>query len=158
MREATSLAEYLHKTLHSDDIAQLNRQIQSVRILSHRANRFQQTDRLADHLQLALRHSQPRLRFAAVQAIHEARQAELVPDLLKQLEVEPDATIFYAGWQALRKLISTADRRALLTDSRAAVRRAALLALLETHELTRADVEKLLSSEVDPKVRHTRAD
>lgn len=153
MREATSLAEYLHKTLHSDDIAQLNRQIQSVRILSHRANRFQQTDRLADHLQLALRHSQPRLRFAAVQAIHEARQAELVPDLLKLLEVEPDATIFYAGWQALRKLISTADRRALLTDSRAAVRRAALLALLETHELTRADVEKLLSSEVDPKVR-----
>jgi putative membrane-bound dehydrogenase-like protein len=153
MREATSLAEYLHTTLRSDDTARLNRQVQAVRILSHRANRFQQTNRLADCMRLALRHAQPRVRFAAVQAIHEARQAELVPDLLHLLEVEPDAMIFYAGWQALRKISSTADRRALLTDSRAAVRRAALLALLETHELTQDDVDQLLGSEVDPKVR-----
>lgn len=153
MREATSLAAYLHTTLRSDDAGWLNRQVQAVRILSHRAIQFQQTNRLADCMRMALPHSQPRVRFAAVQAIHEARQTMLVPELLDLLEVESDTTIFYAGWQALRTLSPLADRRDLLTDSRAAVRRAALLSSLEAQELTQAEVEQLQSSETDPKVR-----
>ena len=73
--------------------------------------------------------------------------------MLNLLEEESDTTIFYAGWQALRTLSSAADRRTLLTDARAAVRRAALLSLLETQELTEAEVQQLLSSEADPNVR-----
>ena len=153
IRDATTLAEYLHMTLQSKDTAWLNRQVQAVRILSHRANQFQQTDRLADCMRVALGHSQPRVRLAAVQAIHEACRSELVPELLNLLEAEADATIFYAGWQALRTLAPIADRRALLTDSRSAVRRAALLSLLETQELEQTEVEQLLGKESDPDAR-----
>ena len=80
-------------------------------------------------------------------------QSELVGELLNLLEEESDTTVFYAGWQALRTLSSFADRRALLTDSRAAVRRAALLSLLETQEITRAEVQQLVRTENDAKVR-----
>lgn len=153
IREATALPEYLHTILRSDRTAWLNRQVQAVRILSYRANQFQQTDRLADCIKLAFQHPQPRVRFAAVQAVHEAHRSELVPDLLNLCERESDPTVFYAGWQALRTLSSPADRRGLLTDSRAVVRQAALLSLLETHELTQAEVQQLLSSEANPEVR-----
>ncbi len=153
MPVASSLPELLQGTLQADDITTLNRQVQAVRILAYRANQFRQTDRLADCLRAALRHAQPRVRLAAVQAVHEARQSELNPDLLNLLERESDETVSYAGWQALRSLSSVAQRRALLTDSRPAVRRAALLSLLETHALTLADVQSLLSEEVDSGVR-----
>ncbi len=152
MREAKSLAEYLHKTLRSDESAWLNRQVQAVRILSYRANQFQQTDRLTDCMRLAFQHPQPRVRFAAVQAVHEANQSQLVPELLNLLERESDTTIFYSAWQALRTLSSTADRRGLLKDAPVAVRRAALLSLLETQELTQPEVKQLLSSETDTEV------
>ncbi len=150
---ATSLPEFLQTILQADTKDAVNRQVQAVRILSHRANQFQLKDRLADCMTVALLHPQPRVRFAAVQAINEARQTELAPELLKLLEQESDATIFYAGWQALRTLRSVADRRALLMDKRAAVRRAALLSLLETQELTETEVQQLLSNETDSEIR-----
>ncbi len=143
MPAASSLAELLQAALQAENSATLNRQVQAVRILAYRANQFRQTDRLADCMRIALRHAEPRVRFAAVQALHEAHQSELVPDLLNLLERESDETIFYAGWQALRGLSSVAARRALLSDPRGAVRRAALLSLLETQALTRAEVQSL---------------
>ncbi|MDA1017587.1 MAG: hypothetical protein O3A00_24400, partial [Planctomycetota bacterium] len=153
MPSATSLAEFLSSRLHADSKASLNLQVQAVRILAHRAKQLRQTERLTETLRVALQHPQPRVRFAAVQAVHEARQSELVPELLEQLQRESDATVFYAGWQALRALRSTTELRTLLSDSRAAVRRAALLALLETHAATPADVRELAKSDVDAEVR-----
>ncbi len=153
MPDAKSLAQFLHSTLASDTKASLNQQVQAVRILAYRAKEFRQTERLAETLRVALPHAQPRVRFAAVQAVHEARQAALLPELLEQLQRETDATIVYAGWQALRSLCSTAELKALLSDSRPAVRRAALLGLLETHAATQAEVRALAMTDTDADVR-----
>ena len=153
MPVAASLAAFLHDALQAESKASLNLQIQAVRILAHRAKQHGQTDRLTDCLRVALRHPHPRVRFAAVQAVHETRQTVLASELLEQLQRETDATIFYAGWQTLRALSSTAELRELLSDSRAAVRRAALLALLESHAATQPEVRALAQKDADADVR-----
>jgi len=153
MPVAASLATFLHDALQAESKASLNLQIQAVRILAYRAKQHGQTERLADCLRVAMQHPQPRVRFAGVQAVREARQTALVPALLEQLQRETDATIFYAGWQALRALSSTAELRELLSDSRAAVRRAALLALLEIHAATQPEVRMLAQNDADADVR-----
>jgi putative membrane-bound dehydrogenase-like protein len=154
MPDAVYITDFLHRTLATDSQTSLNLQIQAVRILGHRAKRFRQTDPASKALQVALKHEEPRLRFAAIQAVHEAAQTALVPELLELLQRESDATDFYAGWQALRHLRSTVELRALLGDSRTAVRRAALLALLETHAATPPEVRALANTDADAEVRH----
>ncbi|MFM8790973.1 MAG: PVC-type heme-binding CxxCH protein [Solirubrobacterales bacterium] len=153
MTGATSLATFLHDAVQAESKASLNLQIQAVRILAHRAKQHGQTERLADCLRVALQNPQPRVRFAGVQAVHEAHQPPLVPALLEQLQRETDATIFYAGWQTLRAMRSTAELRELLSDSRSAVRRAALLGLLETHAATQPEVGVLAQKDTDADVR-----
>ena len=153
MPSTRSLAGFLASTLRADSKASLNMQIQVVRVFAHRAKQLGQTERLMETLRVALPHSQPRVRFAAIQAVHEARQTALVPELLEQLQRESDTTVFYAGWQALRALRSTNELRSLLTDTRPAVRRAALLALLETHAATQSEVQALASHDADSEVR-----
>ena len=141
----------------------LNLQVQAVRIFAYQARQFGQTERLADVLRGGLRHSQPRVRFAAVQAIHETRQASRIPDRLipdlvlpelrELLPRETDSTVFYSAWQALRAWHSPAELRTLLSDSRGAVRRAALLGLLETHAATVAEVRTISDVDKDAEVR-----
>lgn len=152
MARAATLNEFLQSTLATNSEASLNLQVQSVRILAHRAKQFAQAERLTDSLRVAIQHSEPRLRFAAVQAIHEARQTVVLPEVLDAIERETDSTVFYAAWQALRALRSTNELRELLSDSRAAVRRAALLGLLETHAVTQQEVRALAEKEVDAEV------
>ncbi len=152
-RPQSALADFLANTLRADSKASLNLQVQAVRIVAYRAKQLRQIERLTDTLRIALPHAQPRVRFAAVQAVLETRQTALVPELLEKLQRESDSTVFYGGWQALRALRSTNELRTLLTDSRAAVRRAALLALLETHAATRAEVGALAMSDADASVR-----
>ena len=153
MPVAESLAEFLSSTLQADSKASLNLQVQSVRILAHRAKQLAQSERLADGLRISLQHPQPRVRFAAVQAVHETRQTLLVPELLNAIKNESDSTIFYAEWQALRALTSTSQLRELLSDSHAAVRRAALLGLLETGAAIQQEVRVLAENDVDTGVR-----
>jgi putative membrane-bound dehydrogenase-like protein len=153
MPVATSFAAVLHDALQAESKASLNLQIQAVRILAYRAKQHGQTERLTDCVRVALQHPQPRVRFAGVQAVHEARQTALVPALLEQLQREKDATIFYAGWQALRAVRLTAGLKELLSDSRAAIRRAALLALLESHAATQPEVRALAQRDTDSDVR-----
>ena len=153
MPSATSLAEFLSSRLKADSKASLNLQVQALRILAHREKQLRQTERLTETLRAALPHTQPRMRFAAVQAVHEARQSALVPELSELLQRETDATVFYAGWQALRALRSTTELRTLLGDSRAAMRRAALLALLEDHAVNQAEIRELAKTDTDAEVR-----
>jgi len=150
---AASLAAFLHDLLQTESNASLNLKIQAVRVLAYRAKQHGQTDRLTECLRVAQQHPQPRVRFAGVQAVHEARQRALVPALLEQLQRETDATIFYAGWQGLRALSSIAELRELLSDSRSAVRRAALLALLESLAATQPEVRALAEKDKDADVR-----
>ncbi len=153
MPAAESLADFLVSTLQAGSKVSLNLQVQSVRILAYRAKQFAQTKRLTDSLRVALGHPQPRVRFAAVQAVHETRQTLLVPDLLSSIGSESDSTVFYAGFQALRALRSTNELTELLSDSRAAVRCAALLGLLETRTANQQDVLALAQKDADARVR-----
>ena len=157
MSAPASLTDFLLSTLESESQASTNLQVQAPRIFAHRAKQLGQTEGLSAALELSLRHSQPRVRFGAVQALHETDpkilDRTLVPEFLEQLHREPDTTIFYAGWQALRALQSTTELRGLLSDSRAPIRRAALLALLETHAATKSEVQALFEQENDAEVR-----
>ena len=150
---AAALPEFLLSTLQANSRASLNLQIQSVRIMAYRARQCGQSERLTDSLRVALQHSQPRVRFAAVQAVHETRPALLVPELLDTIHNESDSTVFYAGWQALHALRSVNELRGLLSDSRAAIRRAALLGLLDAHAATPQEVRVLAERDVDAEVR-----
>jgi putative membrane-bound dehydrogenase-like protein len=153
MPTITALAEFLESRLRSDSKASLNLQIQSIRILAYRAKRFSESERLSASIQAALKQSQSRVRFAAVQAIHETRQTRLVPALLDAMHHESDSTVFYAGWQALRALCSADELRALMSDTRPAIRRAAVLGLLETHSVTPQDIRLLAERDADAGVR-----
>ncbi|MBS0264441.1 MAG: PmoA family protein, partial [Planctomycetes bacterium] len=151
--DSSDITRFFASTLQADAQVSLNLRIQAVRILAFRARRSSRPEQLAASLRKVLSHQEPRLRFAAVQAIQETHLRDLQPDLLGQLVQESDATVRYAGWQALRALNTPAELRRLLTESRPAVRQAALLALLETHSATPAEVRALAASEPASEVR-----
>ena len=65
----------------------------------------------------------------------QARQRQLVPQVADLAASESDRVTLYAAWQALRDIAAPDVLRALLKDKRGAVRRAALLALLESRAL-----------------------
>jgi len=143
-----SIDQYFADLLSADSTANLNQQIQAIRILAKRT-REAGTRVLPEVVDDFFKHSQPRLRFAAVQAMLQARQTQAVPGLLRLLADESDETVFYAGWQTLRELSAPGELRGLLRDANGGVRRAALLALLETHSLSKAQI-LALNSDSDP--------
>ncbi len=123
----------------------LNLRIQCVRILARRARAAGRN--LPASVVGALGHVEPRMRFAAVEAVGLAGGAEAVAALWDLTAVELDRTIYYAAWQMLRRKVRTAELRARLVgsgaDVRAGARRAAILALLEDSALSGAEVEAL---------------
>jgi putative membrane-bound dehydrogenase-like protein len=121
-----------------------NASIQSIRIAAHRIREHRPKDRLPPYVVAALQDAEPRRRFAAVQAIAQARQRHLVPQLCDVAAREDDRVTLYAAWQALRAIAAPDALRALLKDERGAVRRAALLALLESRALEPAAVKPLV--------------
>ena len=122
----------------------LNASIQAIRIAAHRIREHRSTGPLPAYVVAALQDAEPRLRFAAVQAVAQARQRQLVPQLCDLAARENDRVTQYAAWQALREIATPDVLRALLKDERGAVRRAALLALLESRALEPADVKPLV--------------
>jgi putative membrane-bound dehydrogenase-like protein len=121
-----------------------NARIQAIRIAAHRIREHRRTDQLPPYIVAALQDSEPRVRFAAVQAIAQARQRQLVPQLCDLAAEETDRVTFYAAWQGLREIATPDALRALLEDRRGAVRRAALLALLESRALEPGAVKPLV--------------
>lgn len=150
--EDPEIADFFTRTLDADSPASLNLRIQAVRILAHRVRQFGRVTRLPEVVVALLKNREPRLRFAAVQALVQARQKQAGPDLLTLLAEETDRVTFYAAWQALRELHSQAEMQMLLGDSRGGVRRGALLALLEGHTLKRNEVTQL-GKDSDPGVQ-----
>ena len=122
----------------------LNAKIQAIRIAAHRIREHRRSDQLPPYVVMALQDAEPRVRFAAVQAIAQARQRQLVPQLCDVAAKEHDRVTSYAAWQALREIAPPDALRALLKDERAAVRRAALLALLESRALEPGAVKPLV--------------
>ncbi len=122
----------------------LNASIQAIRIAAHRAREHKPAGQLPAYVVAALEDGEPRRRFAAVQAIAQAGQRQLVPQLSALVAKEEDRLTSYAAWQALRKIAPATVLRGLLKDERGPVRRAALLALLESRELEAAAVKPLV--------------
>lgn len=115
--------------------------IQAIRVLAQRARR---SDRpLPEVVSTSLTDRQPRIRFAAAQAIHESRRVQHRTQLWNAAATETDRAVFYAVWRALGELASEDELCEKLSDSRAGVRRAALLALLEVGALSGDEVVKL---------------
>ena len=121
-----------------------NAKIQAIRIAAHRIREHRRTEKLPAPVVTALQDPDARVRFAAVQAVAQARQHDLVPQISSLLTQEKDRVIQYAAWQALREIAPPDELRALLKDERGAVRRGALLALLESRALDPAAVKPLV--------------
>ncbi len=119
--------------------ASLNRRIQTLRILGERARP------LPDSVAEALRDPEPRIRFAAVQAIRQAREAGALEPLKSLASTEADRVTYYSAWGALRDLAGTDALRAMLKDPRDGVRRAALLALADLGQISPDDATALIA-------------
>lgn len=115
--------------------------VTALRILGYRCGKTGRP--LPDVVHERLTDKEPRIRFAAVQAIREARDITCADELWSLAGTESDRGVFYATWQTLRKLASTSDVQSRLSDEQPGVRRAALLALLEDGKLSGDDVVPL---------------
>ena len=122
----------------------LNARIQTIRIAAHLIREHDPKGQLPAHAVAALKDDEPRVRFAAVQAIAQARQRHLVPQLSDLIARETDRVTAYAAWQALGEIAAPDALGALLKDPRGGVRRAALLALLERRLLDADRVKPLV--------------
>ncbi len=118
-----------------------NQRLQAIRILAFRSREAKVPRPLPAALIHTLNDPEPRIRFESVQALYQADCKLYVPQLLEAIAKEKDTTVFYTTWKALKKLCTSEDLRTLQNDSRDAVRRAALLALLESHEIDQAEVQ-----------------
>ncbi|MCA9059769.1 MAG: chitobiase/beta-hexosaminidase C-terminal domain-containing protein, partial [Planctomycetaceae bacterium] len=88
---------------------------------------------------------EPRLRHAAVLAIHQSGHCQSISDLLELAAQETDRVTFYSVWNALRDLATVESRRSWVTDERPGVRLAALLGLFADAEISAEEVLSLRS-------------
>lgn len=114
------------QSIASDSAAPLNRRIQSVRALG-----FGKSVALPELLPTLFSAPEPRLRFAAIQAAHQAGAKTCLAILTNHAATESERICYYATWRALRDLGGEAALRPLLADKRGPVRTAALLGLLD---------------------------
>lgn len=112
--------------------------IQALRAIGRRARQFKRPLPIA--VRRALKAEQPRIRFAAVQAIHECRDGEFAADLWELVSAEQDRTTFFAARTALGLIQKPAQLREKLTNGAVGQRKAALLTLLEQAALNGDDV------------------
>ena len=124
----------------------LNARIQAIRIAGYRIRESSNSLPMPALVLRSLEDEEPRIRFAAVQAVEQAGLRDYVPHLLSVAAKETDRITYYAAWRAIDSLASTEELNQILTDDRPGARRAALLALLEKGALSRGAVESLLSS------------
>ena len=137
----TRIEEWLGKV---GQTLSLNAKIQAIRIAGHRIREHRPDDALPKYVVDALKDSETRVRFAAVQTVGQARQGSLIPNLASVAAVEKDRVTYYATWQALRSVATPNELRGLLNDRRGPVRRAAMLALMEDGTLEQSEVQPLM--------------
>lgn len=119
---------------------------QIMRVLAHRVKAR------GDHELPALARTQlqskdPRRRHETILAMRQVREMRWNKELLDLIEGEGDRIVYYSAWGALMELMPQGERKALLSDSRPAVRRAALLSLLEEDTLTDPEIRSFTSDE-----------
>ena len=129
--------------------------IQAVRILAHRvAGREAEARTLPPCVIASLADPAPRVRFAALLAAANVADRAAVPAIIDAADDETDRLVHYAAWTTLRDLVPPDELRGLLTDRRAGVRLAALLALLDLGRLDGPAVVAI-SKDADERVSQT---
>jgi len=129
----------------SDVSGDFNRRLQAIRILAFRAREAKTPRSLPVGVLAALNDMHSRIRFEAVQALIKTKQRQHVPQLLEAITKEQDLAVYYVAWKTLQALCTQEELRTLQGDSRDAVRRGALLALLESHQLSESEVRDVLN-------------
>ncbi len=150
--EDANIEAYLASLLEPATTVSLNLRIQAARVLAFRIRQHQKVKALPAAVSKLLQSDEPRLRFACVDAIVQARQTSLATALIDMLEKESDRVTYYAAWQGLREMLPQPELKGLLADKRAGVRKAALLALLEMHALPVSEVGTLADGDPDGEV------
>lgn len=123
----------------------LNQQVQALRAIRLRLAKAEEKSDMIAALGQALGHKNVRVRFAALQTIRQAKLKQFTPDIIHLAATETDRITFYAVWGAMRELLPADELRPLIGDQRAGVRRAALLALLESQLVTPAEARPLVN-------------
>lgn len=140
--EDESLDRWFAEFVDEGSNASLNRRLQSIRILGFRASSSNRFIEVSENV--GLDDPEPRCRQAAAIAIMEAADTTKTKVLISVLAKENDRMVFYSGWQALRKLLTTEKLTILLSDARSKIRLASLLALLESRSIEPDEVVPLL--------------
>ena len=83
--------------------------------------------------------------FYTHQTIRQAKLRQFARNIVRLAASETDRITFYAAWGAMRELLPPVELRTLLRDERAGVRRATLLALLESQLVTPAEAKRLVN-------------
>lgn len=133
------------------DPERLNLRLQALRVLAHRAGLADDPRPLPDAVDQALRDPEPRVRFAAVHAVWQARDVERAGRFPDALAREDDRVTWYSLWRAAQELVPAETRTRWLEDERPTVRLAALLGLLEERGLA-GDRVVALGDDPDPQV------
>ncbi|MDE0860750.1 MAG: PmoA family protein [Akkermansiaceae bacterium] len=115
---------------------------QLIRILAHRA-KARGANTLPDLLIRDLEGENPRSRHATVLAMRQVGETRWNKKLLRLIEQEQDRIVSYSAWGALGELMPREERKALLNNQVPAVRRAALLSLLEEDALSEEELKPL---------------
>ena len=123
----------------------INQQVQALRAIRIRLAKAEEKANLRAALGQALGHKNARVRFAALQTIRQTKLKQFAPQIIHLASSEKDRITFYAAWGAMRELLSADELRQLLKDERAGIRRAALLALLESQLVTPAEAKPLVN-------------
>ena len=140
-------AEGFMKGIAADPSAQFNRRLQAVRALG-----FLKSAALPELLPALLASSEPRLRFAAIQAAHQANSTACVAILTNHAATESERICYFATWRALRDLGGAPTLEPLLADTRGPVRCAALLGLRDLGPV-KPELLAVLASDMDESVR-----
>ncbi len=116
---------------------------QVIRVLAHRA-KVRGAHQLPDRLKLLFQLGEARTRHELILAMRQVGETRWNEELLKLLAKEDDRIVYYSAWGALMELVPAVERKALLADERPAVRRAALLSLLEEDALGDGELRPLI--------------
>ncbi len=117
--------------------AGLNLRIQALRILGDQLKKGGRV--VAEQLEA----KQPRIRFAASQALREMGATGRTDAIINAAAQETDRICYYSQWQALRHLLATPELKELLAEGKPRARRAALVALLQDDKLSTETVASL---------------
>ena len=119
--------------VHTKQKNDINVHLQTLRILA------QEQPPLIDGL-LAWESDNARVRHETVQAVWQTRRKDMADSLVALAARESDRVVFYSTWNAMGDLLSAAELKTLIKDSRPRVRLAALLALFLYDHLTADEV------------------